>query len=114
MTPSEVRSARRARAVNRAITAAVANPSEQAFALSDWLQTAPAEAFDTDLVDVQIDRGESWTEYWIDGVCARNLMAAVAMLQNRYGLTRAEAEALIPGTPASRRPSSVAPIGGAW
>lgn len=99
LSPIEIYAQRRKRAVNRAITRAVASPTDSAFALVEWLKTVDASAFDTDLLDVHASRaaGGGWAEYWVDGTRVVSRDAAVALIQDRCGLLRSEADALVPG-----------------
>ena len=122
--------ARRERATNRALTRTVQHPSEGGLALIEWMRTAPPEMFDTGLVEVRVVReplsphlvpqprdGEEHVEYWVDGVRNHGLRDAVALLQDRYGVTCEEAEELIAAAEVAApvrsytRPSSVTPIG---
>jgi len=97
--------ARRARAINRAITRAVQHPHDGGFALVEWLRTERPEVFDTALADIRVVRqrvsanavrdAEELVDYWVDGVRNSSPRDAAALLQDRYGITQAEAEELL-------------------
>ena len=99
LSPAEVYAQRRMRALNRAVTRAVADPGEHTFALCDWLQKTPDTAFEVDLIDIHASRaaGGGWAEYWVDGTRVISRDAAISLIQDRYGILRSEADALVPG-----------------
>lgn len=111
MTAYEDLKARRSRAVHRAMTRYVSAPSAEMLALIDWLRDLPPEAFLYDLVDVhsEVD-AHGHADYSVDGVHATTRPEAVDLLQDRYGITRDEAETLMPDSEARR--STVTSIGG--
>ena len=126
MTSRQTLEARRARAINRAITRAVQHPHSGGMELVTWLRGEPLEVFDTELADIRVERrrrhadplgpAEDYTSYWVDGAHDSGFRDAVALIQDRYGVTYEEAEELIAAadtTAPSRpyaRPSSVTPI----
>ena len=110
MTAPEELEARRERAVHRAITRAVERPAPAELALIGMLRDLPREAFDTSLADIQHAPGAPHS--WIDGVQVQDTEAAVQVLQDRYGLTRADARTLLHGDSGPAGYAGVRRIGG--
>ena len=110
--PSELEE-HRERAILRALTRVVYDPSHATLALIEYLKGADAEVFNPARAEVHATVDDApIVDYRVDGTRTTSRHAAASLLQDRYGITHAEAEALIPEQVQPASPSPVSRVRG--
>lgn len=104
---------RRERAISRALTRAVYEHSTATLALINHLKTVDDDLIDPARAEVHVTVDDApLVDYWVDGTRTTSKHAAASLLQDRYGITHAEAEALIPEQVQPASPSPVSRVRG--